>query len=424
MTRPWGTRLLLLTIPLALVDSADLDKTKVKVLRELKKVSPSSANVRQCLWFAMQEFNRESAEKHLFQVVKVLQVHLQVTDCLEYLIEAEIARTNCRKLPNSNESCVPKENPRLEKIRRCTFLVGALPWHGDFTSRINWWQKMGVSQSSFLAWGRLLAVQPTVHRHQEQGPFVTEHKVVGAGASSAREPGFPCGIFWWVRLCPSLLLLVATVALASSAVHAWGTPKVVRKFQDIPKSYVYVQQAVWFAMKEYNKASSDKFAFKVVEILKSQEQITDSLDYLIEAKIVRTTCKKVSGEHENCSEQQDPQMQKLLEARGWGLQREVSAEDQRVLERYLPATVEYAVHEFNLRSQDENAYKVDTAMVFSTELQLTRTRCGKFDEDIDNCPFQGRPDVNNTVTCLFTISTEPWRTVFELLNNTCSEGLL
>ncbi|KAB1262808.1 Cystatin-9 [Camelus dromedarius] len=125
----------------------------------------------------------------------------------------------------------------------------------------------------------------------------------------------------------------------------------------------------------------------------------------------------------------------LLEARGWGLQREVSAEDQRVLERYLPATVEYAVHEFNLRSQDENAYKVkrvlrswrepvDTAMVFSTELQLTRTRCGKFDEDIDNCPFQGRPDVNNTVTCLFTISTEPWRTVFELLNNTCSEGLL
>ncbi|XP_072799641.1 uncharacterized protein [Vicugna pacos] len=77
MTRPWGARLLLLTIPLALVDSADLDNMKVKVLRELKKVSPSSANVRQCLWFAMQEFNRESAEKHLFQVVKVLQVHLQ-----------------------------------------------------------------------------------------------------------------------------------------------------------------------------------------------------------------------------------------------------------------------------------------------------------------------------------------------------------
>ncbi|XP_006218342.1 cystatin-8 isoform X2 [Vicugna pacos] len=161
MTRPWGARLLLLTIPLALVDSADLDNMKVKVLRELKKVSPSSANVRQCLWFAMQEFNRESAEKHLFQVVKVLQVHLQVTDCLENLIEADTARTNCRKLCKGSESCVPKGNPRPEEaganqpsavalaalsppqnsgypdllleIQRCTFLVGALPWHSDFT---------------------------------------------------------------------------------------------------------------------------------------------------------------------------------------------------------------------------------------------------------------------------------------------------
>nr|XP_010971270.1 PREDICTED: uncharacterized protein LOC105083208 [Camelus bactrianus] len=229
---------------------------------------------------------------------------------------------------------------------------------------------MGVSQSSFLAWGRLLAVQPAVHRHQEQGPglspvgtnsqvplggvlqlegritwevvkvpmaitmeprppvqprahhtsasrdqFQCDARSVGAASEAAsslqgsdvrsEQVRSPVGL-------QRLLLLVATVALASSAVHAWGTPKVVRKFQDIPKSYVYVQQAVWFAMKEYNKASSDKFAFKVVEILKSQEQITDSLDYLIEAKIVRTTCKKVSGEHENCSEQQDPQMQKMF----------------------------------------------------------------------------------------------------------------
>ncbi|XP_032317602.1 cystatin-13-like isoform X1 [Camelus ferus] len=140
------------------------------------------------------------------------------------------------------------------------------------------------------------------------------------------------------RLCPSLLLLVATVALASSAVHAWGTPKVVRKFQDIPKSYVYVQQAVWFAMKEYNKASSDKFAFKVVEILKSQEQITDSLDYLIEAKIVRTTCKKVSGEHENCSEQQDPQMQKVGAQMAPSRPRLPSSTCLPVLRRRLPAS--------------------------------------------------------------------------------------
>ncbi|KAK2109465.1 Cystatin-13, partial [Saguinus oedipus] len=74
-----------------------------------------------------------------------------------------------------------------------------------------------------------------------------------------------------VRPCQALLLLVATVSLASR-VHAWGSVKVVRTFQDIPENYVYVQQALWFAMKEYNKASRDKFSFRALTVLKSQEQ--------------------------------------------------------------------------------------------------------------------------------------------------------
>uniref|UniRef100_A0A8C6BTU0 Cystatin domain-containing protein n=1 Tax=Monodon monoceros TaxID=40151 RepID=A0A8C6BTU0_MONMO len=93
----------------------------------------------------------------------------------------------------------------------------------------------------------------------------------------------------------------------------------------------------------------------------------------------------------------------------WQPQGEGNGEDQATLELYFPATVEYAVHVFNQRSQDSNAYKVvrilrswkesvqtqANGIVFSTELQLGRTRCGKFDEDIDNCPFQAGPDVNN-----------------------------
>uniref|UniRef100_A0A8C3X2J3 Cystatin domain-containing protein n=1 Tax=Catagonus wagneri TaxID=51154 RepID=A0A8C3X2J3_9CETA len=114
------------------------------------------------------------------------------------------------------------------------------------------------------------------------------------------------------RLCPSLLLLVAMVALMPRGVHVWGSSKVVRKFQDIPESYVYVQQALWFAMKEYNKASQDPYTFKVAEVLKSQEQITDGLDYLLKVKIARTMCKKISGENDNCLIQQDPKMQKMF----------------------------------------------------------------------------------------------------------------
>lgn len=70
-----------------------------------------------------------------------------------------------------------------------------------------------------------------------------------------------------------LLLLVTTVGLVSKRVQAWGSPKIVRPFEDIPQTYVYVQQAVWYAMKEYNKDSKDQYNFKVVDILKSQEQV-------------------------------------------------------------------------------------------------------------------------------------------------------
>ncbi|XP_003476416.1 cystatin-13-like [Cavia porcellus] len=115
------------------------------------------------------------------------------------------------------------------------------------------------------------------------------------------------------RLCRALLLFITVaVALECCTVQAWGSPKVIRPFQDIPPSYVYVQQAIWYAMKDYNKASKDKYSFRVLQILKSQEQVTDSLEYYIEAKIARTMCKKATGENEHCLFQKDPNMKKEI----------------------------------------------------------------------------------------------------------------
>ncbi|XP_019828335.1 cystatin-9 isoform X1 [Bos indicus] len=128
---------------------------------------------------------------------------------------------------------------------------------------------------------------------------------------------------------------------------------------------------------------------------------------------------------------------RLLVTHGWRRKGDKNSENTNILELYLPAVVEYALHVYNLRSQDMNAYKVvrvlrswlelseqkeEKGLVFSMELQFARTRCGKFDEDIDNCPFQATPDVNNTITCFFTVDTEPWKTEFQLLNDTCLEG--
>ncbi|XDB56384.1 hypothetical protein ABFV05_010000 [Capra hircus] len=139
MTRLWGTYQLRLALLVALVALVALGgstlvyKDTDKVLWALRNVSSSSGNMKQCLWFAMQEYNKDSRDKFFFQVVKVWQVQMQVTDRLEYFIDAEISRTNCRKLPNGNKNCVVKNTSKLEKRQMCTFWVGALPWQGYFT---------------------------------------------------------------------------------------------------------------------------------------------------------------------------------------------------------------------------------------------------------------------------------------------------
>uniref|UniRef100_A0A452R605 Cystatin 8 n=1 Tax=Ursus americanus TaxID=9643 RepID=A0A452R605_URSAM len=133
MTRSWGSCLLLLTILVALVASTDPGKNKVKVLRELKVINASNANVKQCLWFAMQEYNKESEDKYLFQVVKTVQVQLQVKVSFGYFIDVEIGRSNCRKFQTVLKTVPFKRTLNWKRWKvMCSFLIGALPWNGEF----------------------------------------------------------------------------------------------------------------------------------------------------------------------------------------------------------------------------------------------------------------------------------------------------
>ncbi|KAM6163769.1 putative cystatin-9-like protein CST9LP1 [Rhynchocyon petersi] len=115
----------------------------------------------------------------------------------------------------------------------------------------------------------------------------------------------------------------------------------------------------------------------------------------------------------------------------WRTKEEDDFADQNTMAEYFPATVEYALYTFNLQSRNTHAYRLvrilsawmeqmDSMLAFSMELELGRTRCGKFEEDIDNCPLQETPE---TLNCFFTVSTQPWRTKFDLLNSTCKEGI-
>ncbi|KFO21834.1 Cystatin-8 [Fukomys damarensis] len=116
MTRPWGLFLLLLTIAVALVTSIDPAKNRVNILRPFKSVKFSDANMRQCLWFAMQEYNKESEDEYIFLVSQIQLAQMQITDHMEYIIEVEIARSNCRKPLNNNENCIIQTNSNLEKV--------------------------------------------------------------------------------------------------------------------------------------------------------------------------------------------------------------------------------------------------------------------------------------------------------------------
>ncbi|KAF0873141.1 CST9L protein, partial [Crocuta crocuta] len=95
----------------------------------------------------------------------------------------------------------------------------------------------------------------------------------------------------------------------------------------------------------------------------------------------------------------------LLGTHSWSSQEERNSNEQKDMENHFPATVEYALYIFNLQSKDLKAYRLvcilntwkeeADSLAFSMELELHRTECGKFDDDIDNCPFQESSGLNN-----------------------------
>ncbi|XP_007529892.2 cystatin-9-like [Erinaceus europaeus] len=122
----------------------------------------------------------------------------------------------------------------------------------------------------------------------------------------------------------------------------------------------------------------------------------------------------------------------VLVTRGKLTEEEDRHSGKLLLKNYLPATVEYAMHMFNLESKDINAYRLtrilnswkepdDSSITFSMVLLLRRTECGKFEDNIDNCQFETNQELNKEFNCFFTITTEPWKTLFKLQKKICSE---
>ncbi|XP_058142762.1 putative cystatin-9-like protein CST9LP1 [Dasypus novemcinctus] len=111
---------------------------------------------------------------------------------------------------------------------------------------------------------------------------------------------------------------------------------------------------------------------------------------------------------------------------------EIKHNEELEIHYYLPATVEFAQYIFNLHSKDPYAYRLvrilkywkekdGSRLIIALELELSRTMCRKFEDDIQNCAFQPPPG-SHTISCFFAIHPQPWETVFHLLNSTCVDS--
>ncbi|KAI4004972.1 cystatin 9 [Homo sapiens] len=101
----------------------------------------------------------------------------------------------------------------------------------------------------------------------------------------------------------------------------------------------------------------------------------------------------------------------LLVTYAWCSEEEMGGNNKIVQDPMFFATVEFALNTFNVQSKEEHAYRLlrvlsswreDSMdrkwrgkMVFSMNLQLRQTVCRKFEDDIDNCPFQESLELNN-----------------------------
>lgn len=70
--------LILFIIPVALAVGVDQYKNEVKTQRYFASINTSNANVKQCVWFAMKEYNKGSEDKYVFLVDKTLHAKLEV----------------------------------------------------------------------------------------------------------------------------------------------------------------------------------------------------------------------------------------------------------------------------------------------------------------------------------------------------------
>ncbi|XP_054026949.1 cystatin-like [Dryobates pubescens] len=113
-----------------------------------------------------------------------------------------------------------------------------------------------------------------------------------------------------VRACLTLLAVAlvcaATVQGSEYRPHMVGAPETIRDGDNDEG----LQQALRFAMEEYNKASNDMYSSRVVRIISAKRQVVAGIKYIMEVEIARTTCEKPAADLQDCAFPDSPQLAK------------------------------------------------------------------------------------------------------------------
>ncbi|KAM9059495.1 cystatin-C-like [Megaptera novaeangliae] len=113
---------------------------------------------------------------------------------------------------------------------------------------------------------------------------------------------------------PLLLLasLALALALAVSPAAGQGPRKkgMVGGLMEADVNEKGVQEALSFAISEYNKQSNDAYQSRAVRVVRAFKQVVSGMNYFLDVEVGRTTCTKSQANLDNCPFHDQPHLKK------------------------------------------------------------------------------------------------------------------
>uniref|UniRef100_A0A8C2R6R4 Cystatin domain-containing protein n=1 Tax=Capra hircus TaxID=9925 RepID=A0A8C2R6R4_CAPHI len=113
---------------------------------------------------------------------------------------------------------------------------------------------------------------------------------------------------------PLLLLaaLIVSLALALSPAAAQG-PRKGRLLGGLMEADVNeegVQEALSFAVSEFNKRSNDAYQSRAMRVVRARKQVVSGMNYFLDVKLGRTTCTKSQTNLDSCPFHDQPHLKR------------------------------------------------------------------------------------------------------------------